>query len=124
MMAMRRQMDESNQELINTFTQQIGTIFNPLITNTNQTYELLENQKGCIADFFGMPLVQVWPTPQISNVRLVDTPENWTTQAIVCQNQGFQPKPPPHREEVEQIEQNNPRPLIVQRNQNVDQVLR
>lgn len=40
---MREQMDESNLELVNTLTQQMRTIFNLLITNTNQTYELLEN---------------------------------------------------------------------------------
>lgn len=53
MMAMRQQMDESNIELVNTLTQQMGTIFNPFITNTNQTYELLANQIGRIANFFG-----------------------------------------------------------------------
>lgn len=34
-MAMRQQMDESNHDMINTLTQQMGTIFNPLIQNTN-----------------------------------------------------------------------------------------
>ena len=43
MMAMRQQMDESNLELVNTLTQQMRIIFNHLITNTNQTYELLAN---------------------------------------------------------------------------------
>lgn len=48
-------MDDGNLKLVNTLTQQMGTIFNPLITNTNQTYELLENQMGRIADLFGTP---------------------------------------------------------------------
>ena len=43
MMAIRQQMDESNLELVNTLTQQMRIIFNHLITNTNQTYELLAN---------------------------------------------------------------------------------
>lgn len=43
MMAIRQQMDESNLELVNTPTQQMETIFNPLIENLNQTYEVLEN---------------------------------------------------------------------------------
>lgn len=33
-----------------------------LITNTNQTYELLANQTDWIANFFGTPQVQAWPT--------------------------------------------------------------
>lgn len=44
MVAMRQQIDESNLELVNTLTQQMGTILSPLITNTNQTYELLAKQ--------------------------------------------------------------------------------
>lgn len=46
MMAMRQQMDESNHELVITLTQQMGIIFNPLITNTNQSYKELVNQMG------------------------------------------------------------------------------
>ena len=38
MMAMRQQMDESNLELVNTLTQQMRTIFNPLTSNMNHTY--------------------------------------------------------------------------------------
>lgn len=52
-------MDDSNLELVNTLTQQMGTIFNPLIANMNQTYEVLANQMGRIAGFFGTPPVQV-----------------------------------------------------------------
>lgn len=100
MMAMRQQMDDSNLELVNTLTQQMGTIFNPLIANANQTYEVLENQMGCITDFFGIPPVQVLPSPQISNARVVEIPENDISQATVGQNQGLQQEPPLNREEV------------------------
>lgn len=51
MMAMRQQMNESNLELVNTSTQQMGTIFSPLISNINQTYKLFANQMGRIIDF-------------------------------------------------------------------------
>lgn len=67
-MSIRQQMDKSNQEMVNMLTQQIVTMFNPLIQNTNQSYELLANQMGQIANFFGAPQVQAMPTPQISNV--------------------------------------------------------
>lgn len=62
MMSMRQQMDESNLEMVNTLTQQMGTIFNPLIININQAYELLANQMGRVAYFFGMPQVQARQT--------------------------------------------------------------
>ena len=53
--AMRQQMDDSNHDMVNMLTQQIGTVFNPLIQNTNQSYQLLANQMGRIVDFFGAP---------------------------------------------------------------------
>lgn len=34
-MVMQQQMDEGNHDNINTLTQQMGTIFNPLIQNRN-----------------------------------------------------------------------------------------
>lgn len=83
MMAMRQQMDDSNLELVNTLTQQMGTIFNPLIANMNQTYEVLANQMGRIAGFFGTPPVQVWPSPQISNARVVEISDNGITHSTV-----------------------------------------
>lgn len=39
MLEMRQQMDESNHDMINTLTQQMDIIFNPLIQNTNQSYQ-------------------------------------------------------------------------------------
>lgn len=51
-------------------------------------------------------------------------PESGMAQVNVGQNQGFRPPEPiPNREEEEYIDQHNPRPLMVQRNQDVDQVL-
>ncbi|PNX61620.1 hypothetical protein L195_g060749, partial [Trifolium pratense] len=55
MMSFRQQMDESNHEMVNTLTSQLGTILNPLINNTNDNYQLLAHQMGRIADFFGTP---------------------------------------------------------------------
>ncbi|PNX54734.1 hypothetical protein L195_g048355 [Trifolium pratense] len=55
MMSFRQQMDESNHEMVNTLTSQLGTILNPLINNTNNNYQLLAHQMGRIADFFGTP---------------------------------------------------------------------
>ena len=49
---LRQQMDESNHEMVNLLTQQIGTVFNSLIRDTNQSYQALTTQMGRIADFF------------------------------------------------------------------------
>jgi hypothetical protein len=41
MMLFRQQMDERNHEMVNLLIQQIGTMFNSLIQNTNQGYQAL-----------------------------------------------------------------------------------
>ena len=46
-------MDESNHEMVNLLTKQIGTVFNPLNQNVNQGYQEIATQMGRIADFFG-----------------------------------------------------------------------
>lgn len=69
-------MEETNHEMVNMLTQRIGTMFNPLIQNTNQSYELLANQMGRIDDLFGAPQAYARPTPQISNYKQVETPDN------------------------------------------------
>jgi len=45
-------MDESNHEMVNFLINQIGTVFNPLIQNTDQGYQALTTQMVRIADFF------------------------------------------------------------------------
>ncbi|WJX45972.1 hypothetical protein P8452_32814 [Trifolium repens] len=77
--ALRQQMDESNHDMVNMLTQQIGTVFNPLIQNTNQSYQLLANQMGRIADFFGAPQVPNQQVPQIQNavpLQIAQAPNN------------------------------------------------
>jgi hypothetical protein len=72
-------MDESNHDMVNMLTQQIGTVFNPLIQNTNQSYQLLANQMGRIADFFGAPQAHNQQVPQIQNVvplQIAQAPNN------------------------------------------------
>src|ERR1044072_365270 len=45
---LRQTMDESNHEMVNTLTRQIGDVFNPLINNTNNTSQLLAQQMGSV----------------------------------------------------------------------------
>jgi len=42
---LRQQMNESNHEMLNLLTQQIGTVFNPLIRDTNRSYQALTTQQ-------------------------------------------------------------------------------
>lgn len=59
---LRKQMDESNYEMVHMLAQHMVKIFNPLIQNTtqnnkknSQTNQQLETQMTQIADFFGAP---------------------------------------------------------------------
>ncbi|PNX89261.1 hypothetical protein L195_g045379, partial [Trifolium pratense] len=63
-LSLRQQMDESNHEIVNLLTQQIGTVFNPLIQNTNESYQMLAFQMSRIADFLGTPP----PPPRVNPV--------------------------------------------------------
>jgi hypothetical protein len=68
MMLFRQQMDESNHEMVNLLTQQIGTVFNPLIQTTNQGYQALATQIGRIAYFFTPSQTVYQQIPQIQNI--------------------------------------------------------
>ncbi|KAK2430305.1 hypothetical protein QL285_028653 [Trifolium repens] len=104
MNALRQQMDESNHDMVNALTQQIGTVFNPVLQTANDNYLLLANQMGRMADFFGAP----------------DAPNN---QRVPRANPETQPEvqAQPVRIEREQPEQEV---VLVNRNQDADNVLR
>ena len=72
---LRQQMDDSNHEMVTLLTQQIGTVFNPLISDTNQSYQALTTQMGRIVDFFAALQPVYQPVTQIQNqqpLRLVE----------------------------------------------------
>jgi len=72
---LRQQMDESNHEMVNLLTQQIGTVFNPLIRDTNRSYQALTTQMARITDFSAPPQQVFQPITQIPNqqpLRLVE----------------------------------------------------
>jgi hypothetical protein len=58
LMSLRHQMDENNHDVVNPIKQQLCTMSNPLIQNTNQCYQMLATQMDRIADFYGNHLVQ------------------------------------------------------------------
>ena len=107
---LRQQMDESNHEMVNLLTQQIGTVFNPLIRNTNRSYQALTTQMGRISYFFAPPQ----PVTQIQNqqpLRLVE-------QMVHRQQPVPQPQP------VEPVIQGQPETILVDRNDNAVEVVR
>ena len=122
-------MDESNHEMVNTLTKQIGDVFNPLINNTNNSYQLLAQQMGRIAEFFGTPTPPNYTIPQIPSV--VNQPN------VRVQNQGIRINEPEQpqiaHQPVQQVTQplgegivgrNNPPVVMVQRHEDPDQVVR
>jgi len=60
-------MDESNHEMVNLLTQQIGPMFNRLIQNTNHSDQALATQVGRIVDFFTPPQTILQQIHQIQN---------------------------------------------------------
>jgi len=117
LMALRQQMEDTNHEMVNMLTQQIGTLFNPLIQQTHNSYQTLTHQMGRIVDFFGAPHVRNRPVPQNQNLRPIQIlVERLNNGVHVAQIQ--QPVvEPQQQEELERV------PILVQRNQDVDQVV-
>jgi hypothetical protein len=118
LVALRQQMKDSSHEMVNMLTQQIGTVFNPLIIQTHNSYQMLTDQMGWIADYFGAPPTQNRPMAQNQNQRPVQIPvERLNNGVPVTQMQQPVVEPQPQGEPVGA-------PILVQRNQDVDQVVR
>jgi len=107
---LRQQMDESNHDMVNLLAQQIGTVFNPLIRDTNRSYQALLTQMGRIADFFAPSQ----PVTQIQNRQLLRLVEQ------MVQRQQPVPQPQP----VEPVIQVQPETILVERNDNADEFVR
>jgi len=77
--ALRQQMEETNHEMVNLVTQQIGGVINPLIQDMNKSYQALSVQMERMADFFGAPAARNTPVSQNLNAGSV---ENTTVSQI------------------------------------------
>ena len=117
MAAIRQTMEETNHDMVNMMTQQIGTVINPLIRDTNTSYQRLSDQMERIANFFGAPPIQNNPLPQNRNLRAIeiiaDEPVVRNHENIV-QPQVVQPQVQAEPER---------QPILVNRNQDADQVV-
>ncbi|WJX94328.1 hypothetical protein P8452_75757 [Trifolium repens] len=130
-LSLRQQMDESNHDMVNLLTQQIGTVFNPLIQNTNDSYQMLAYQMGRIADFFGTATPQTQPrinqvAPQMILPAMSATTLNPRPTYVAPQ---FTPNQEPIQMAQEEYQYQNevnqqPPVVMVQRNQDADEVVR
>ncbi|MCI18025.1 myb-related transcription factor, partial [Trifolium medium] len=53
--SLRQQIDDSNHEMVNMMTQQMATVFNPVIENSNAAYQALATRMSQIAEMLGVP---------------------------------------------------------------------
>ena len=114
MNSLRQQMDETNHKMVNLLTQQIGTMFNPLIRDTNRSYQALTTQMGRISYLFAPPQPVYQPVTQIQYQQLLRLVE------LMVQRQQRVPQPQP----VEPIIQGQPEVILLDRNNNADEVVR
>lgn len=82
-------MDESNHEMVNLLTQKIGTVLNPLIRDTNRSYQALTTHMRRIEDFFAPPQPIYHPVTQIQNQQLLRLVEQ------MVKRQQYVPQPQP-----------------------------
>ena len=109
MNALRQTMADTNHDMVNMVTQQVTMVINPLIKETNSSYQALSQQMGRIADLLGAPQVRITPAVRNTNARQREAPVEEPINQVP-ENQA-QPEIP---EEPIRI------PVMVNRNQNAD----
>jgi len=115
--ALRQQMEETNHEMVNLVTQQVGAVINPLIRDTNKSYQAMSVQMERMADLFGAPAARNTPVSRNLNAGSVENPAVSQINQVP-ENQG-QPQriQQPAQEEPEAV------PIVVNRHQDADQVV-
>ena len=82
--ALRQQIEETNLEMVNLVTQQVGMVINPLIRDTNNSYQALSLQMERIGNFLGAPPARSIPVPQNVNVRKMENSvEEQVNQVVI-----------------------------------------
>jgi len=114
MSLLRQQIDESNHEMVKLLTQHIGGTFNPLIRDTNRSYQALTTQMRRITYFFAPPQPVYQQILKVQNQQLLRLIELMVQRPQPV----LQPKP------VEPIVQGRPEVVLVDRNNDADEVVR
>jgi len=115
--ALRQQMEESNHEMVNMVTQQIDTVINPLIRETNTSYQMLSAQMERIANYFGVPPTRNTPVCQDQSTRPVEVPTERNNDQLTDNRALRRAVPPPTQGELKWF------PVLVNRRQDADQVV-
>jgi len=100
--------------------QQIGIVFNPLIQSTNHSYQALATQMERIAYFFTPPQSAHQQIPRIQNIPKIQNPQPLQIVELVVQRQQLGPQP----QLVELVVQAQPEVVLVNRDYDVDKVVR
>ncbi|CAL5207631.1 unnamed protein product [Lathyrus oleraceus] len=82
-------MDDSNHELVNMLTNQMGIVFNPLIQESTETNRQVANQLTPLCNFLGAPTRQM--TPMIRPTVPVQIEIGAAEEEIVHEGQIFDP---------------------------------
>ncbi|XP_057443909.1 uncharacterized protein LOC130736074 [Lotus japonicus] len=98
--AIRQQFDDSQHEMVNMLSRQMGEIFNPLIQNTNANNQELVHQMGRLATVLGAQN-EIAPLPRIEPIPPVAIPARGPVQPyqhigqspLFEENEGEQPGP-------------------------------
>ena len=103
--------------MVNMVTQQIGAVINPLIQDSNKSYQAMSVQMEQMDDFFGAPATRNVPMPRNLSVGLTESP---TVGQI---NQMPEIRTQPQRVQIPAQEESKTVPILVNRHQDVDQVV-
>jgi len=103
--------------MVNMVTQQIGAIINPLIQDSNKSYQALSVQMERMADFFGAPAARNALAPRNLNAGPTKNPTVGQINQVSENRAQPQRVQPPAQEEPETV------PIVVNWHQDVDQVV-
>jgi len=103
--------------MVNMVTQQIGAVINPLIQDSNKSYQAMSVQMEQMDDFFGAPATRNVPMPRNLSVGLTESP---TVGQI---NQMPEIRTQPQRVQIPAQEELEAVPILVNRHQDADQVI-
>ena len=123
-------MDESNHDIVQMLTESLTTILNPLIQNTTELNQQMTAQMARMSDFLSVPQPHQHPLRDWMRENYgVSFEEDPTINQILQNrpppemvNQGVGVEPP--RVEPQISREREPRIVMVNRNQNVDNVIR
>ena len=108
----RQQIDHSNHEMFNTLTNHMALILNPLLRSTNEIYQQMNGILTRIRDALAIPRNQLGNRHVIQEVPIQEEPIN-----------NNNPESDINIPTWIMNDREQPNPILVNRNQNIDEVL-